>query len=39
MWNVQGKICLGCGLFRIWDVPDVRCSEGQVFGIWDLCNM
>ena len=36
MKNVGDVGCLGCGMFRMWDVWDVVCLGCGVFGIRDI---
>ena len=42
MWDVRDVGCSGCGMFRMWDVRDVRdvgdvgCAGCGMFGMWDV---
>ena len=41
MWDIRifgGRYveCLGCGMFRMWDVRDVGCLGCEMFVMWDV---
>ena len=39
MWDVWDVGYLGCGMFEMWDVSEVVCSECRIFGMWDVWNV